>query len=254
MDCAPGVIAMEKATRFPPNERLKAHRMRRCWSQEQLAEAIGTSSKMVGRWERGETSPGPYYCQKLCEVFELSPWELGLLSEDPVQRVQTEPETDSAARELPFFETFLPKHTSWRVALAILCLLVVIASFLWLSRSSVPPVHAHIVPGGSWISPMNQQRVSDIVHFAAYAYPTHPGDPAIDYVNFTMWWQGVDPRMWVIACAVHVQSSKDVYSCDASLTKLGAVAGPIKISFDVYDLKGNSNLAPNGVHTITYSS
>jgi transcriptional regulator with XRE-family HTH domain len=245
---------MEKAPRFPPNELLKAHRMRRCWTQEQLAEAIGTTSKNVGRWERGETSPGPYYCQKLCEVFGLSPWELGLLQEDPVLRPPAGSDTDSAGREVPFFKTFFPKHTSWRVALAILCLLVVIAAgFFGLGKFFAAPVHAHIVPGGSWISPVNGQTVSNVIHFAAYAYPTNPDDPAIDHVNFTIWWQVVDPRKWVIACIIRTPSAKDVYSCDVNLAKLGAAAGQIKISFDVYDRNGNSNLAPNGEHTITYS-
>lgn len=245
---------MEKVPRFPPNELLKAHRIRRCWSQEDLAAKIGTSPKNVGRWERGETSPSPYYCQRLCEVFDLKPWELGLLPEDPVLRPPAESDTDSAGREVPFFKTFLSKHTSWRIALVILCLLVVItAGFFGLSKFFAAPAHAHIVPGGSWISPMDRQTVSDVVHFAAYAYPTNPGDPTIDHVNFTMWWQGVDPRKWIIACAVRTPSAKDVFSCDVNLAKLHAVAGLIKISFDVYDRNGNSNLAPNGEHTITYS-
>ena len=204
----------------------------------------------MGRWERGETSPGPYYRRKLCKVFDLSPWELGLLPEDPVLRPRTAPDAESAGRKQSFLKkTFLSKRTSWRAVLAIFCLLVVIAGSLWLSKIFAAP----IVPGGSWISPMDRQTVSNVVHFAAYAYPTHPGDPAINYVNFTMWWQGIDPRAWVIACTVRVQSSKDVYSCDVNLAKLHAVAGPIKISFDVYDRNGNSNLAPNGEHTITYS-
>ena len=253
MVCALEVIAVEKATRFPPNERLKAHRIRRCWSQEDLAEKLGTSSKMVGRWERGETSPGPYYCQKLCEVFDLNPWELGLLSEDPTLQPLSASNADSAERKRPFVESFLAKHTSWRVALAILCLLVVVAGSFGLSKFFAIPAHARAVPGGSWINPINGQPVSGVVHFAAYAYPTNPGDPSIDHVNFTAWWQGVDPRKWVIVCAVHVQSSKDVYSCDVNFAKLGALAGPIKISFDVYDRNGNSDLAPNGVHTIRYS-
>lgn len=245
---------MENATRFPPNELLKAHRKRCCWSQEDLAEKIGTTPKNVGRWERGETSPGPYYCQKLCEVFDLKPWELGLLQEDPALRPPAGSDTDSAARRRPFFETFLPKHPSWRVGLAIVCLLVVIAvGFFRLGKFFATPAHAHIEPGGSWISPMDKQAISGVIHFAAYAYPTNPGDPAIDHVNFTAWWQGVDPQKWVIVCAVHVPLSKDVFSCDVNLAKLGALAGQIQISFDVYDRNGNYNKAPNGEHLVAYS-
>ncbi len=243
---------MKDASRLPPSEIIKAQRKRRCWTQEQLAEALGTSAKNVGRWERGETSPSPYYCQRLCEVFGVSPWELGLLEADPLLQLPVEPDTDSAGRGRPFHEAFLPKRTSWRVALAILFLLVVIVGLFGLSKFFATPAYAHIKPGGSWISPMNGQMVSGVIHFAAYAYPTNPGDPAIDHVNFTMWWQGVDPRRWVIACTIHAHSSKDVFSCDVNLAQLGAVAGPIRISFDVYDRNGNYNKAPNGVHAITY--
>jgi len=38
-----------------------------------------------------------------------------------------------------------------------------------------------------------------------------------------------------------------------NLRLLGAIAGPIRVSFDVYDKAGNANLAPNGEHTITYA-
>ena len=81
---------MDNATRFPPNEILKAHRKRNCWSQEDLAGKIGTTPKNVGRWERGETSPSPYYCQRLCKAFDASPWELGLIQGDPLAGLDTD--------------------------------------------------------------------------------------------------------------------------------------------------------------------
>ena len=232
---------MEKATRFPPNELLKAHRLRCCWTQAQLAEKIGTTDKNVGRWERGETSPSLYYCQRLCEVFHLSPEELGLMEEDSTLR--------------PPSVTFPPKMIPWWIALAALGLVVVIVGSFALSRYFATPIHVHIEPGGSWISPMNGQTIHDgVIHFAAFAFPTHADDPQIDHVNFTVWWQGVDPRTWIIACAPHTPATKDIYRCDVNLAQLAAPAGPIKISFDVYDKNGNSNLAPNGEHVITYSS
>ncbi|MGB8344731.1 MAG: helix-turn-helix transcriptional regulator [Ktedonobacteraceae bacterium] len=36
-----------------PNKKLIRQRELRGWSQEKLAEAIGTTAKIVGRWERG---------------------------------------------------------------------------------------------------------------------------------------------------------------------------------------------------------
>ena len=91
------------------------------------------------------------------------------------------------------------------------------------------------------------------IHFAAYAYPGHPGDPAIDYVNFTAYWPAVDPRAWKIVCQVRIPASKDVYACDVNLLRLGAPPGQITISFDVYDQRGNVHFAPNGEHKVIYS-
>jgi len=50
------------------NERLRHERVRRGWSQQDLADKIGTTPVNVGRWERGITTPGPYLRQKLCEI------------------------------------------------------------------------------------------------------------------------------------------------------------------------------------------
>ena len=73
---------VRKAAKAIPNLLLRQERVQRGWSREYVAERIEASdSKTVGRWERGTTSPGPYYRQKLCELFELTPTELGFLSD-----------------------------------------------------------------------------------------------------------------------------------------------------------------------------
>src|SRR5437588_3105183 len=61
---------------------LKAERIRRGWTQITVAEAVGVDAKTVGRWERGETAPYPYFREQLCFLFEKTPEQLGLLSED----------------------------------------------------------------------------------------------------------------------------------------------------------------------------
>jgi hypothetical protein len=109
-----------------------------------------------------------------------------------------------------------------------------------------------IKPGGGWISPTGK-TVKSKIYFAAYAYPTHAGEPAIDHVNFTLFWQGVDPRKWVLACVARQPIKKDIFACTADLRTLGAPAGEIRISFDVYDKQGNHNNSPNGTHTVMYS-
>ncbi len=59
-----------------PNNVLKAARTKRDLSQAELAEEIGTTGVNVSRWERGLTSPGPYYRRKLCKLFQMPSEEL----------------------------------------------------------------------------------------------------------------------------------------------------------------------------------
>ncbi len=62
-----------------PNERLRHARSLRGWSQEKLAEEVGTSFEMVSRWERGVTIPTPYFRTQLCTVLGMTAEELGLV-------------------------------------------------------------------------------------------------------------------------------------------------------------------------------
>src|SRR5215469_7466761 len=57
---------------------LSTERLRRHWSQLEVADKIGTTPGNVSRWERGITSPGPYFRSKLSELFGKSAQELGL--------------------------------------------------------------------------------------------------------------------------------------------------------------------------------
>ena len=49
------------------------------WSQQDLAELVGTTFVNISRWENGSNFPNPYYRQKLCDVFGKTPAELGLI-------------------------------------------------------------------------------------------------------------------------------------------------------------------------------
>lgn len=115
------------------------------------------------------------------------------------------------------------------------------------TATEAPP--AGIVPGGVWISPNDGDSTNGVIHFAAHAYPTNPGDPPIDHVNFTL---RPPSGSWQIGCTASGPSNGDVYSCDADLSQLGAPPGPIQVSFDVYDTQGNYNLSPNGERTVNY--
>src|SRR5215472_16550650 len=69
---------MNTTIQVPSRQRLVAERLRRRWTQQEVAEQIGTTPGNVSRWERGITSPGPYFRNKLCELFSMSAHELGL--------------------------------------------------------------------------------------------------------------------------------------------------------------------------------
>lgn len=65
-----------------PNLLLKRERDLLGWSQEKLAREIGTTNKIVGRWERGESSPTPYYREKICKLFGKNAAALGLIDQE----------------------------------------------------------------------------------------------------------------------------------------------------------------------------
>ncbi len=63
-------------------EARKYHR----WSQQKLADLVGTTQNNISRWERGITTPGPYFRSKLCALFDQTLQELGLSDEPVVQQ------------------------------------------------------------------------------------------------------------------------------------------------------------------------
>lgn len=230
-----------------PHERkkskLQSERERRGWSRRHVAEHIGVSEYTIGQWERGRHMPYPVYIQKLCELFETDAETLGLLdsTESPLKDASEPVSTTTST--LPVKKRFL-----YNIGGGAFVLIIALSLLIYVVH---PFSRLQIKPGGAWISPTGS-TVGDMIHFAAYAYPTNNGDPQIDHVNFTAYWQGVDPRVWKIVCVARVPIRKDVYACDANIKLLGAPPGQIIISFDVYDRQGNANLAPNGEHKLMY--
>ncbi len=95
---------MNTTLKIPPRQRLSAERIRRRWSQLEVADQLGTTPGNVSRWERGVTSPGPYFRRKLCELFGMSAHELGLTwaaSEDLLAQSQilVDPRTTVTLKE-----------------------------------------------------------------------------------------------------------------------------------------------------------
>ena len=274
-----------------PNKQLKYARELCGWSRSYVAERVESDPRSVARWERGNTFPSPYHRQRLCELFGKNAEELGLIKDDhhydngqyagqlPLSLDQIsseeceEPQYKAvqAPREENWFTTHMPVNHRLRLLLhrnhltrriVILSLIVLTGTLIfsgkyvtiWVSEGmpfghGIYSVPVDIVPGGLWISPMNGQAVNDVIHFGAHAYPTNRGDPPIDHVNFTVGWYG----SWRIACTVYANHIDDTYKCNVSLNQLAAPAGPVLVSFDVYDKMGNLNKAPNGEHTIIYA-
>jgi transcriptional regulator with XRE-family HTH domain len=65
--------------KVPPRQQLTAERTRRGWTQLEVVDQLGTTPGNVSRWERGITSPSPYFRCKLSELFGMSAQELGLV-------------------------------------------------------------------------------------------------------------------------------------------------------------------------------
>ncbi len=51
-------------------QRLQRERIRLNWSQERLAEAIGTTARSINRWERDKAVPQHHYREQLCHIFQ----------------------------------------------------------------------------------------------------------------------------------------------------------------------------------------
>lgn len=75
---------VKKAAQARPNDLLRRARQQRGWSQRVVAERIGApQDTMITRWERGNAFPSPYYIERLCQLFDMTATELGLLPEEP---------------------------------------------------------------------------------------------------------------------------------------------------------------------------
>ncbi len=70
---------MKTAKESLPNELLIYERDKYSFTQEDVAQRIGApDAKIIGRWERGITTPTPHYRQQLMQLFGKSARELGL--------------------------------------------------------------------------------------------------------------------------------------------------------------------------------
>ncbi len=68
---------MEQPEKKRANQQLRAERLRRHWSQQELADRLGTPVTSVKRWERKANTPSAYFRIKLMALFGKNAEELG---------------------------------------------------------------------------------------------------------------------------------------------------------------------------------
>ncbi|MFL5691574.1 MAG: NB-ARC domain-containing protein, partial [Ktedonobacteraceae bacterium] len=106
---------MKKAAQAVPNQRLRAQRELRGWSQKYVAEQIGADHYYLSRWERGTAMPSPHYRQKLCVLFGQNARELGLQpksSRDSSTESPVETATVSSSLTIVVHDPFIPPLTA----------------------------------------------------------------------------------------------------------------------------------------------
>ena len=84
---------VKKAAHAYPNHLLRQARLERGWTQKEVADHIGAPlDLMITRWERGTTRPSAFYARKLCQLFDKSASELGLVPGEPEAPQSTLPQ------------------------------------------------------------------------------------------------------------------------------------------------------------------
>ncbi len=94
-----------------PRLKLTQARMEHKWSQQDVADLIGTTGLNVSRWERGITRPGPYFRAKLCKLFGKDPHELDL---GPAPAL-SEPATPPSTPNEPLYDGAIPLRPPTRL-------------------------------------------------------------------------------------------------------------------------------------------
>jgi transcriptional regulator with XRE-family HTH domain len=73
---------VKKPEEATPKYLLRTMRESQGWTQEELAEKIGTTGVTISRWESGVTFPNRYFRKKLSILYGKSIQELGLMPEE----------------------------------------------------------------------------------------------------------------------------------------------------------------------------
>jgi len=89
---------MSLATPLSLGQRLIRERLRLHWSQEEVAQVLGTTARSVNRWEHDKAVPHPHYRQHLCQIFQVSSESLF----GPFPSMKNAPSAPSSLWNLPY--------------------------------------------------------------------------------------------------------------------------------------------------------
>jgi tetratricopeptide (TPR) repeat protein/DNA-binding XRE family transcriptional regulator len=70
---------VKNGRKSPLNTLLRAAREELGWTQQKLADQIGTTPVNISRWENGLSFPSPHFRRRMCDFLGKTPAELGLL-------------------------------------------------------------------------------------------------------------------------------------------------------------------------------
>jgi transcriptional regulator with XRE-family HTH domain len=79
---------------------LASARKRKGWTQAYVAQRVNVSTDAVRQWERGRHLPYQATIQQLCELFQMTPKELGLLKEQAPVLAPKKEEIFTCANEI----------------------------------------------------------------------------------------------------------------------------------------------------------
>jgi len=83
--------------------KLAEARLKKCWSQEEAAEAIGIDHNTLYRWEAGKATPRGYNLRKVCETYGMTAAELGFDGKPGEEETTSLAQTEQV--DLPFPKT-----------------------------------------------------------------------------------------------------------------------------------------------------
>ncbi len=275
---------MERPTSF--GHWLKKERKNRQLTQAQMGEQVSYSAEHIRKVEADERRFGAAQARLLAEVLDIPlpdhdafiAWARGgpvphavpqadvsvapvsqrlpddtapsvaLLMRDGMHGSVRPADPQPARRDTPHrYQTIRGRR--WRWIVVSLCLVALIAFLGAIGAQRTPHIASQqVVIGGVWLSPAQGFVIrDDALHLAARAYAASPGDPPVGVVNFTIVWPGA---AWQIACSITMPltGTTDQYACDWDVAAHHVPTGPMTVSFDVYDTRGNHNDAPNGLH------